>query len=317
MSFFDFFKSSGESWNELIGRLFVDANDSLTTAFSSSNIDESWWAAVVGSPSTPGMLSTWLPVIAAFAAVVSSAQIVLSAFRGSGIGILRGGIGAVFSIPMMYVSVILIQLLSAGIDAVTSYIMLMGATDNANVFMRIFGVQIQDGEFVGVNSNYRMWADVGGDGGTLAMVVPVCLAFIIWLMSLFLSGVMALRSLGVVILASMAGWAVTALSSEFTKGWFSAWLKVITGLLLAKPFAAAVLVMSSTVFNHSDSGAQFFAGFAGLVIAICMPFAVISFISFTSAGAVREQDQAFGASGSMVARGAVRGGSSLSRIRRR
>ncbi|MFW0120367.1 hypothetical protein ACN08Y_10690 [Rothia sp. P5764] len=317
MSFFDFMGGSGQSWDELIGTMFVQANNSLTGAYASSNIDESWWAAVVGSPSTPGMLSTWLPVIAGFSVVLSTAQIVSSIFRGSGIGVIRGGVGAILSIPLTYVTVMLVMMLSSVVDAMSAYILKVGATDNANAFMKIFGVQIINGEFTGVNSKYQMWEGVGNATGSMSMLVPALLAGIILLLSWFLSGVMALRSLGVVIMASMAGWAVTALTSDFTKAWFPSWLKITVGLLLAKPFSAAVLVMSATVFNHSDSGAQFFAGLAGLVISIAMPFLVIKFVSFTAAGAVSEQDSAFSGAGGLLGRSTSRVSQSMSRIRRR
>ncbi|MBF0808465.1 hypothetical protein E4U03_07560 [Rothia nasimurium] len=319
MSFFDLILGSSDDWDELIGEIFVSANDSLTGAFESSNITESWWAGVVGSSSSLGLLATWLPIVVIFNSIMASIQIAISAIRGSGVGVLRGILGAIFGIPLTYISVILIQLISAVIDEVTAYILFAGSTENANAFMKIFGVQMVNGEFVGVNESYAAWQHVGavGDFSILVKLIPLLLAGIIWVLSMILSIVMSMRSLGIVILASFAGWAISALSSDFTKGWFGKWASLLLGLFLAKPFAAAIIVLSSTVFNHSDSSQQFIAGLAGILISIAMPFMLIKLISFGPVDSVGSQDQVWSGAGASGAR-FVRGGMHrLSRLRRK
>lgn len=319
MSFFDLILGSAEDWDEVIGEIFVEANNNLTGAFTASNITDSWWAGVVGSSSSLGLLTTWLPIVVVFNAIMASIQIAISALRASGVGVLRGILGAIFGIPLTYISVVLIQLISAAVDEVTAYILAAGNTESANVFMRIFGVQIVGGEFVGVEGTYSVWQHMGSlDGITvLVKILPLLMAGIIWFLSQILSVVMSLRSLGIVILASFAGWAISALSSDFTKGWFGRWASLLIGLFLAKPFSAAVIVLSATVFNHSDSAQQFAAGLAGICISIAMPFMLMRLISFGPVDSVSNQDQAwgaFGASGARVARG---GAYRLSRLRRR
>lgn len=314
--FSKWFGDSGDTFFEAVQSFAVQANGFLESAFESSNIDASWWAGVVGTADTPGMLSIWMPIMAIVIAILVFIQIAIAAYKGSGIGVLRAVAGAAFAIPMTYVMIFLVQIFSAGTDQATSYILQMGATENASVFMKVFGVQISDGELVAVNAKYDMWAAVGEKTGGLSMLAPLLLMFLIWLMSIVLGVVMSLRSMGIVILSSFAGWAVAALSSDITKSWFPGWMKLIVGLLLAKPFAASVIVLAATIFNFADSGMQFFAGLAGLFIAICMPFLAISFVNFTPAGSVSQQDQAFGGAASTVARGGSRGIRTISRFRK-
>lgn len=312
-----FFDDSGDTFFEAVQAFAVQANGFLESAFESSNIDESWWAGVVGTADTPGMLSIWMPVMAVVIAILVMIQVVFAAWRGSGVGMVRAVAGALLAIPGTYAMVILVQGLSLVSDQVTSYILERGGAENANVFMKIFGVQISNGELIGVNSKYEVWASVGEKSGGLAMIAPLLLMFIMWLMSIVLGIVMALRSMVIVLLSSFAGWALASLSADITKSWFAGFMKLMVGLLLAKPFAASTIVLSATVFNFSDSGSQLFAGLAGLFIAICMPFAAVAFVNFTPAGSITAQDQAMGSGPSSAARFASRGVQTISRFRRR
>lgn len=315
--FGSFFDDSGDTFFEAVQSFAVQANGFLESAFESSNIDESWWAGVVGTNDSPGMLSIWMPIMAVVIAIMVLIQVAIAAWKGSGIGMVRAIAGALFAIPGTYAMVITVQGFSLVSDQITAYILEQGGGENANVFMKIFGVQISNGELTGVNQNYEVWSAVGEKSGGLAMIAPLLLMFIIWLMSIVLGIVMALRSMVIVLLSSFAGWAVAALSSDITKSWFGAYMKLMVGLLLAKPFAASTIVLSATVFNFSDSGSQLFAGLAGLFIAICMPFAAVSFVNFTPAGSVTSQDQAMGGGASSFARGSSRALGAVSRFRRR
>ncbi|MCP3425825.1 hypothetical protein NBM05_07345 [Rothia sp. AR01] len=317
---FDFkaiFDDSGESFFGVIENFAVQANQFLVDAFSASDVDESWWAAVLGTASNDGVLMMWMPVVAPMIVLLVALQVVLSVFRGSSIGLARAACGAFFGIPMTYIMVWIVQMFTAGMDEVAAYILDRGGDQNMAVFMRIFGIQITDGKLTGIQENYFMWQGVMDKSGGWVLIVPLLLMFLIWGLSLVLGFVMALRSMGIIILSSLAGWAVSSLAFEVTKSWFGSWLKIVVGLGLAKPFAAGLIVLSSTVFNYADSGMQFAAGMAGLVLAIAMPFAAVSFVSFTAAGAVSGQEQSLGRAANAPIRGLGRGAGALSRLRKR
>lgn len=318
MSFLDFFKDSGSVFFDSIERFIRDSDRYLKDAFASSNIDDSWWAAVVGTPNDPGMLAKWMPVLAPILVILVSIQVVRAVFAGSSIGLARAGIGAVLGIPGTYVAVWLVQLMSAISDEVTAYILGNPDENTASIFIRILGLQLTDGKITGVATDYYMWDGVVDKAGGWQLLGALILAFIIWLLSIILGFVMALRSMAIVLLASMAGWAVVSTSLEITKSWFGTWLSMVVGLILAKPLSAALIVMSQDIFIYSNSSSQFFAGLAGLIMSIAMPFVAINLFKFTPAGNIQGADSAVASGAAAPMRGASRTVSSVTnRVRRR
>lgn len=310
----DVFGESGDTFFGAIESFAVQADQWLQEAFTASDVDDSWWAAVLGTASNEGLLATWMPVLAPLLVLLVAVQVVLSAFRGSTLGMVRGLAGAVFAIPVTYIMVWIVQMFTAAMDETADFVMQSGQDENMSVFMKIFGIQITDGKLTGLEENYFMWDGVMDKSGGWVLIVPLILMFIIWLLSIVLAFVMSLRAMAIIILASMAGWAVVSLSLDVTKSWFSSWLKIIIGLGLAKPFAAGLIVLSSTVFNYADSGMQFAAGLAGLILSIAMPFAAVQLVSFTAVGSIGSADRALG----QAAGAPVRAGSSgLRRLRRK
>lgn len=314
---FDFgnlFGGSGDTFFGAIERFAVQADQWLQEAFSASNVDDSWWAAVLGTPSNNGLLAAWMPVLAPILVLLVAIQVVMSAFRGSTLGMVRALAAAVFAIPATYIMVWVVQMFTASMDEVAAYILKTGQDQNMSVFMKIFGIKITDGKLTGLQDNYFMWDGVMDKSGGWVLIVPLILMFVVWLLSVILAFVMSLRAMAIIILATMAGWAVVSLSLDVTKSTFSTWLKIIVGLGLSKPFAAGLIVLSSTVFNYADSGMQFAAGLAGLVLSIAMPFAAVQLVSFTAVGSVGATDRALG----QAASGPVRAGSAgLRRLRRK
>lgn len=318
MSFFDLFKDSGQVFFDSIERFIADSDRYLSDAFASSNIDDSWWAAVVGTPSDPGMLAKWMPVLAPILVVMVAIQVVKAVAAGSSIGLARAGIGAVLGIPGTYVAVWLVQLMSAISDEITQYILGGQGENTASIFIKILGLQITDGKITGVAQDYYMWDGVIDKSGGWDLLGPLILAFIIWLLSILLGFVMSLRSMAIVLLASMAGWAVVSSSLEVTKSWFGTWFSMVVGLILAKPLSAALIVMSQDIFIYSNSSSQFFAGLAGLIMAIAMPFVAVNLFKFTPAGSIQGTDQAMTSGPSNVTRGFSNTTRSVtSRLRRR
>ena len=316
-SFGDLFGDSGQTFFEAIENFAVQANNFLSDSFAQSDVGDSWWAAVVGTPTQEGVLATWMTVLAPVIVLLVAIQVVMALFRGSSVGLARAFVGGWLGIPGTYVMVWIVQAATAASDEIAGYMMAKYKDQTQAAFMKIFGIQITDGKLTGMNKSYWMWDGVMDKAGGWVLLVPLMLIFLIWVLSLVLSFVMSLRAMGLIILASMAGWAVVSMTLEMTKSWFSRWLSMVVGLLLAKPLAAGVLILSATVFNYSDAGPQFAAGLAGLVVSIALPFVAVSLFSFSPAGHVGGTDKALGAGAAAPVRGASRALSGLSRLRRK
>lgn len=296
MSFLDIFQDSGQTFFDAIEKFIADSDQYLKDAFESSNIDDSWWAAVVGTPTNEGMLATWMPIITPILVLMVTVQVIIALVKGSGISMARAFCGAVLGIPATYIAVWFIQIGSAAADEATSWIMGGSSDSHAGIFINILGLQVSDSQITGVAEGYFMWDGLAEKAGGWQLLGALILSIVIWFLSMVLGFVMSLRAIAIVILAAMAGWAVVATSLEVTKSWFSSWAQLVVGLLLAKPFAAGLIIMSQDIFNYANSSSQFFAGLASLVLAIAMPFAAIKLVSFTPAGSIGGVDSAMGQS---------------------
>lgn len=292
MSFIDIFQDSGQTFFDAIQKFIVDSEHYLADAFASSNIDDSWWAAVVGTPTNPGMLATWMPIIAPILVLMVTLQVIVALIKGSGMSMARAFCGAILGIPGTYIAVWAVQLGSAIADEATAYVMGGNADGHAGIFINILGLQVSDQKITGVAEGYFMWDGLAEKAGGWQLLGALLLSIVIWFLSMILGFVMSLRSIVLVILAAMAGWAVVSTSLEITKSWFPSWAQLVVGLLLAKPFSAALIIMSQDIFNYSSTASQFFAGLAGIVLAIAMPFAAVKLVSFTPAGSIGSVDQA-------------------------
>lgn len=304
MAFLDIFKDSGQTFFDAIEKFIADSDQYLTNAFESSNIDDSWWAAVVGTPTNGGMLATWMPIITPILVLMVTIQVMIAIVKGSGLSMARACCGAVLGIPATYIAVWFIQIGSAAADEATSWIMGGSSDGHAGIFINILGLQVSDSQITGVAEGYFMWDGLAEKAGGWQLLGALLLAIVIWFLSIILGFVMALRSMAIVILAAMAGWAVVATSLEVTKSWFSSWAQLVVGLLLSKPLAAGLIVMSQDIFNYSNSSSQFFAGLAGLILAIAMPFTAVKLVSFTAAGSIGGVDNAMGQSAAAPTRAA-------------
>lgn len=284
MAFLDIFKDSGQTFFDAIEKFIADSDQYLTNAFESSNIDDSWWAAVVGTQTSEGMLATWMPIITPILVLMVTIQVMIAIVKGSGLSMARAFCGAVLGIPATYIAVWFIQIGSAAADEATSWIMGGSSDGHAGIFINILGLQVSDSQITGVAEGYFMWDGLAEKAGGWQLLGALLLA--------------------IVILAAMAGWAVVATSLEVTKSWFSSWAQLVVGLLLSKPLAAGLIVMSQDIFNYSNSSSQFFAGLAGLILAIAMPFTAVKLVSFTAAGSIGGVDNAMGQSAAAPTRAA-------------
>jgi hypothetical protein len=314
----DFGKAIQELLFEGLVKLAETAFWFLEGAFSGSDLDDSWWAAVVGTPTQQGMVSTTLLVFAPILVLLVIIQVVLALFRQDGKGMMRAFAGAILAFPVTWLAVWVVMSLSTATDQMTSALLeTQGQEATMGAFMQMFGIKINDdGTYAGVNEEMGIWADISAGIG-FGMIVPFLAVGIIFLLSLMLGVMMAFRSFVLVLLACLTGIVVIGLAFEPTRSWFSGWAGMVTGLLLAKPLAAIVLIVSMTIFDYGDSTQQLLAGFVGMLIAAAMPVVAMSFFKFLPTSQVQDSDNAMKEGANAPGRNAVRGARALSRLRKR
>ncbi|WP_197052092.1 type IV secretion system protein [Kocuria sp. ZOR0020] len=240
-------------------------------------------------------------------------------FTGNTAMILRAGGMALLALPLLLGLVTVVMLFASAFDQGTQFILsASGESQNMAGFMKLFGFELNDsGEFQQMNSEYNVWRGVAENSSGFELLIPMVLSFVIWLASLFLGFMMALRTTALVMLTAMAAVAVFALSSDATKAWFFRWLSMVFGLLIAKPLSAAALVMAISVFRYSATTAQLLAALAAVIIAAIMPVAMMALFSFSAVQASGGLEAAMSRSSGSLMRNSGRGAGAMTRLIRR
>lgn len=278
---------SRDGFEAMVKRCAEDSWMFMKDAFAASNLSAEWWAGVVGAGDDPGMLRVITVVMAPILLILVAVQVLTGVVQSRSDKILRGAASAVFAVPAMMIMVTLIMAAASATDGVTTFVLeANGETENMSGFMKLFGFELNDqGEFQQVNSEYNIWRGVGDNSSGFELIVPATMAALVWLASIFLSFMLSLRTMLLVILVAVAAVAVFALALDATKAWFFRWLSIIVGLLIAKPLAAAVLVMGISVFNYAATTQQFIAALVCVVVAALMPIAAIGVFGFSAVSA--------------------------------
>lgn len=320
----------GESVSELLnGSILAFAQLSwefIKSAFSHSNITDNWWITVVGGNVTtvvngeesvihhPGMMNVTIQIMVPILFILVLAQVVISAFRRSTIGMIRAFVGGVFSIPMTYIIVGIMHTVMVAFDQITAFVLSRGngggEEEAMAAILNMFGLTYDPKtKDVLMDENYQQWAIAKDSGNFGGSIVGLVIAFVIFVVCFLLVLMMAFRTLGLVILAAAAPVAIMTQTMEAARGIFMRWLGVVLGLLLAKPFAAMIVKMGMTMSSTSDDVFQMVVGIVAVLIGCAMPLVAVSFFAFTTGGASEGVERAgvqVGQAGRSASRGASR-----------
>lgn len=305
----------------IIGGMASGVWDMISGAFTNTGITANSWDMIRGQSGAGGgggYVGTWILVMAPVLVAIVCIQVVIAAFKRSGSGVIRAGVGAVVGIPLSLVAVFFVEKLSFAFEGVTQFFLgSLGANGGMAPFMKIFGyLPVKDSspmEFA-VNPESWLWK-TGTVGGTASTWISALLIMAIaWVFSLILTAMMIFRDLGILILAAAAPVAVMMMPLEVTKAWIGKWGSLVAGLLIAKPLSAFVLVLSVSLFSGSPDVIQTIAGLLGMIMASAMPLVILKFFTFTSSGSISDMDGGGKQAGMSFARGASRATSSASRV---
>jgi len=311
----------------------------IQEAFSASDLDDHWWASVVGGEietvingevvSTihhPGMLNVVVVALIPLLLVFIAVQVIMSMLRGSTAGLLRAMAMAVFALPATYIVTGLVWLVVTGMDEVSLWILQTGAEDGTDEAMSgllaLFGMTWDsDAQEVLLDENYIQWqwAVQDGDGGRV--LVSFVLGLVIWLVCLVLILMMVFRLVGILVLTVFMPAAVFAVSFEGSKAIFSRWSGVMLGLVLAKPMAAVVIKLGLVLSSLGGNWIEAAIGIVIILVAAAMPLVLAPLFAAVTGGGSTSVDQA-GAGmgrnlGGRLERGTSRAGRSVGRSARR
>lgn len=306
-------------------------------AFEAGEMDEDWWATIIGGTITttqdgsvisefshPGMLNVIVMVAIPILFIFVTFQVVASVFRASTVGMIRALATAVMAVPVTYIVAGLVFLIMQAIDAVTMWILDVGADGSSGqdialtAILGMFGLAYapdasdeQVGDVV-LDENSAIWAMA--DGGMVGTVIlPFIVAIILWLISMLLMLMMVFRTVAILVLTMFSPIAVFSVSFEAAKGIFTKWISVVAALMLSKPVAAAIIKMGTVMVAISDDWTRMISGMVLFLVAAAMPLFMLTFVTFMTGDSSRGMEAAAVGGGMMAASRTKRGASGAAR----
>lgn len=268
----------------------------LAGAFSSTDMNASWWVTVVGGTVRthvggqttevvhPGMLNLLVQVMAPVLVILAVVQVVISLFRQSTLGLIRAVAAAVYAIPLTYVVAGIMYVLITVADNITVMILNAGnGGENEAVasIMGLFGLSWDPGtKKILMDENYQQWAMAKDQGNPGAIMLPALMVLVVLVMAFILTGFMVFRLMSLIVLSSLTPVAVMSQPLGAAKGLMSGFATTSLALLLSKPLAGLILKIGMLVSTTSTSQWQFVAGLIAMGMAAVMPLASMKFASF-------------------------------------
>lgn len=303
----------------------------IQDAFTASSLDSNWWVSVVGGEvetvingevvSTidhPGMLNVVVVALIPLLIIFVVLQIVVSMFRGSVAGLMRGMATAVFALPVTYALTGLVWLIVTGVDELSLWILGVGTeegTDEAmSGLLALFGMTWDsENQEVLLDENYMQWQWAVQEGQVGRSLVSFLVGLIIWLVCFVLILIMVFRLVAILILTVLMPGAVFAVSYEGAKAIFSRWSGVMLGLILAKPLAAVVIRLGLVFSGVGGDWLEIAVGIVVILVAAAMPFVTLPIFAAVTGGGSDSIDQAGMSLGRSTGHRASRGASSVRR----
>lgn len=276
-------------------------------AFSAGEMNQEWWAAVVGGEITvttgadsvttqhPGMLNVVVLAMVPLLIILVTIQVVYSLIRGSTAGLLRAAAVGVFAIPTVYALTGIVWLILGGVDALTQGILAVGSDDTEHAtadILALFGMAVDStsGEVL-LDENYEYWQIMNDDASGKAILSWI-IAAVLLLCGFALMLMMIFRLVAVIVMVIFMPIAVYGLAAEAAKAMFTRWTSLVVALIISKPAAAVIVKTGLTLGAVGNHWVQLVAGIVLVLVAALMPLLSLAFIAFITSGSSDSMERA-------------------------
>lgn len=238
----------------------------------------------------------WIAVTAPVVVIIALVQIGIAMIMQDWSRIGRTAIGAVIAIPFSALCVWLMQQASSVADGVTQNLTTaIQGGDLAQGVLRAVGIAaipqavasnaIADAQFLQGSLIYGL-AKQGAQtsAGIGEYVIALFIVALAMVGALFLCIAMAIRDFGLLALAAMAPIGLMMIGQPKLAVWAQRWASLTTGLLLAKPLAAGVILLAAEISADASAGVLGVLVAIGAVIAASFsPLWATRLVSFAGA----------------------------------
>jgi hypothetical protein len=291
----------------------------VSSAFNTTIDSASWGVA-------HSQFLFWVAVTAPVILIIALVQVGIAMILQDWHRIGRAAGGAALAIPFAAICVWAMQQFSTVTDGVTSNLTTsVQGGSLADGLLRVIGIVDVRGDVEGaVMSSSQFSKDsviytLASQGAAAQnaigeYVMALLLVGVMMVAALFLFIAMAIREFGLLALAAMAPIGLMMIGQPKLTAWASKWMSVTTGLLIAKPLAAGIVLLAVELTKSSASIAVILIASGAVVAASFSPLWATRLVSFagTEVGtalhrrpSVRDQISRAGTA-TAPARGAVR-----------
>lgn len=277
---------------EFIGSMIRNLGDFIATMITgafNTTIDQASWSVA------HSQFLFWIAVVSPVILIIALVQIGIALVLQDWHRIARTAAGAGLAIPFSAICVWAMQQFSAVTDDVT-----MNLTSTvqggglADGLLRVLGLGSLPTESVvsglanfayGQDSAIYGLSKLGATGVTQlgSYVLALLLVGVMMIASLFLFIAMSLREFGLIALAAMAPIGLMMIGQPKLTAWAGRWMSVTTGLLLAKPMAAGIVLLAVQLTKSSNSIGLILMAAGAVVVASFSPLWATKLVSFAGA----------------------------------
>src|SRR5699024_10582516 len=303
----------------------------IQEAFSASDLDDHWWASVVGGEietvvngevvSTidhPGMLNVVVVALIPLLLVFIAIQVIMSMLRGSSAGLLRALAMAVFALPTTYIVTGMVWLVVTGMDEVSLWILETGEEDGTDEAMSgllaLFGMMWDsDAQEVLLDENYVQWKWAVQDGDVGRVLVSFLLGLVIWFVCLVLILMMVFRLVGILIFTVFMLAAIFVVSFEGSNAIFCRLFAVVVDLVLGVKMDGVLIIVGLVLSSLGGNKIESALVIVIILVAAAMPLVLATLFADVSSGRSTTDNQAGAGIGRNMDNSLERGNSRASR----
>lgn len=288
----------------LVASMSASAWDLLKGAFmgSAGLLGDGQWGVAVG------FNNKMTVVMSVFTVLVALFQVGRCLFQGRMRDAIKPAVAAVLAWPVTAICVWATIMSVAAMDKLVAA--MLGGAENDS---------LQD-VFLAASAMGAIQGATGGPAGAAsgALGANLILLLIVWVFSLILSMVMIFRNFALIVAVSFASVALMLIPADVTRSWAKRWAETVIALILTKPIASGILILSSELVATADSLASSMMALVAIIVACASPMAAIALVKFTGAqlgaDAGNEASRATGTAARMSGRGARTASRALTRV---
>lgn len=242
-------------------------------------------------------------IMTIFTVIVALIQLVRAAIAGDMRRAAQAGLGALLAWPVTALSVWFAIKATGAMDYLV--VEMLGSQTTKNL-APLFSINPSN-------------ALAGPNGAAGALLPSLLLLLVFWVFSLVLSMTLIFRNFALVVLVAFGPVALMLMAWETSRAWAKVWFQSVLALIIAKPLAAAILLLAAQLVGDTkdlsgpEAIAPMITALVAIVLACAAPAASLALLRFTGASSAHDDGDQGRVALAGVGTKAARGGSGLMR----